>query len=71
MSAARLADAGQPGAFAAGAVELRRLGLFPLPLGGEDGKQPQLKRFTTMRMPSLETIKRWVERWPDANFSAC
>jgi len=66
-AAARTGGARQPGAFAAAAVELRRLGLFPIPLGGDDGKQPRLRGFTRMRLPSVQTVERWARRWPDAN----
>src|SRR5580704_3630247 len=54
------------GPFATAALELRRRGLFPIPLGGEDGKRPLIARFTKMLKPSLTTVENWVERWSGA-----
>jgi Bifunctional DNA primase/polymerase, N-terminal len=54
------------GPFAAAALELRRQGLFPIPLGGEDGKRPLIVRFTKMHKPSLATVEKWGKRWPRA-----
>ncbi len=52
--------------FATAALDLRRRGLFPIPLGGEDGKQPLITRFTKMLKPSRVTFEKWGERWPEA-----
>ncbi len=52
------------GPFAAAAPELRQRGLFPIPLGGEDGKRPLIAQFTKMSKPSLATVEKWVERRP-------
>ena len=57
----------RPAAFAAAAVDLWRLGLFPIPLGGADGKRPLIQGFTRMPRPSLATIEAWTRRFPGAN----
>ncbi len=55
-----------PGAFAVAAVELWQRGLFPIPVGGADGKTPQVRGFTKMRRPSLAAVENWARRRPDA-----
>jgi hypothetical protein len=60
--AAKFAAAG-PAGFAAAAVELWRCGLFPIPLGGDDGKTPMILGFTRMPRPSLATIEAWTRRF--------
>jgi len=63
----RHAPSPDAGPFAAVALGLCRLGLFPIPLGGEDGKRPLIARFTKICKPSLSTVERWIDRWPRAN----
>ncbi len=62
-------DAAQtaPGAFAAAAVNLLCRGLFPIPVGGRDGKVPMIRYFTTMRRPGPATLHKWIARWPIQN----
>src|SRR5439155_10559446 len=43
------------------------LGLFPIPLGGPDGKQPRIRGFTKMPRLSLATVRKWIVRFPGAN----
>jgi hypothetical protein len=52
------------GAFAETALGLRALGLHVIPL---DDKEPLISGFTTMAMPSADTVARWVDRFPGAN----
>jgi hypothetical protein len=53
------------GAFAQAALELHAAGLFVIPV---DDKEPLVSGRTKMRArPSVDTIARWCERWPDAN----
>jgi hypothetical protein len=56
------------GAFARAAEILWRAGLAPIPVGGEDGKKPRVTSFTKWkRRPGLNTIRKWIDKHPDAN----
>jgi Bifunctional DNA primase/polymerase, N-terminal/Primase C terminal 1 (PriCT-1) len=61
----RPAPCSHTGPFAA-ALELRGRGLFPIPLGGKDGKKPLIAGFTKIRKPSFATVKKLVDRFPQA-----
>jgi Bifunctional DNA primase/polymerase, N-terminal len=56
------------GPFASAAEALRRAGLTPIPVGGEDGKRPLLTGFTKWkRRLGVNTVRKWVDKHPDAN----
>src|SRR5215471_20044514 len=56
------------GAFASAAETLWHAGLAPIPVGGEDGKKPLVTSFTKWkRRPGLNTISKWIEKYPNAN----
>jgi DNA-binding XRE family transcriptional regulator len=56
------------GPFARTAETLWCFGLAPIPVGGEDGKKPLVTSFTKWkRRPGLNTIRKWVDKHPDAN----
>jgi hypothetical protein len=58
----------QIGAFATAAEWWWKQGVAPIPLGGPKGNQPLVSGFTRWkRPPALATIRKWVEKWPDAN----
>jgi hypothetical protein len=54
--------------FAENAEALWSAGLTPIPLGGDDGKQPLIRGFTKWwRRPALSTVLKWAQRHPNAN----
>ena len=60
--------ANQTRPFAKAAPTMLTHGLAPLPLGGDDGKQPLISGFNHWRKPpTADTIQRHIERFPDAN----
>jgi hypothetical protein len=61
-------DAKYLGPYAKVAETLWHAGLAPIPVGGEDGKKPLVTSFTKWRRrPSLDTIRRWIAKYPVAN----
>jgi DNA-binding XRE family transcriptional regulator len=56
------------GAFPRAAEALWGAGLAVIPVGGDDGKKPLVTSFTKWRRrPGLNTIRKWIEKSPDAN----
>jgi DNA-binding XRE family transcriptional regulator len=56
------------GPFARSAQTLWRAGLAPIPVGGKDGKKPLVTGFTKWeKRPGLNTIRRWIDKYPEAN----
>lgn len=67
MIAAARRSSAPLGAFADAYRDLRLHGLFPLPLGGADGRKPLLHKYTRMRRPGLATLEEWAtQRFPGA-----
>jgi hypothetical protein len=61
-------DAESFGPFAKAAEPLWHAGLAPIPVGGEDGKKPLVTHFTKWkRRPPIDTIRKWIDRFADAN----
>lgn len=57
--------------FADHAHELAKIGLAIIPLGGVDGKRPQVKGFAKLRKPpSPQAISKLAAKFPDANIGA-
>jgi len=57
----------EPTPFADAALELRSHGLAPVPLGGDKGKATIIKWKTQKRLPSRQSLKRQIVRFPTAN----
>jgi hypothetical protein len=55
------------GAFAAAALQLRALGLAPIPCQGDDGKVPGIRTRTWKGAPKEETYRQLILRFPDEN----
>jgi hypothetical protein len=53
--------------FASAAAELARRGLTPIPVGGEGGKKPLVKWPHRRLAPDSPAIKRWAEKFANAN----
>jgi hypothetical protein len=66
VESVRHAPSPDAGPFATAALGMRRRGLFPIPLGGEDGKRPLIAGFTKTRKPSVATIEKLIDRFPRA-----
>ncbi len=52
--------------FANAALELHRYGLAPFPCGGDDGKRPLVKGFTSRRF-SQNTLREFIGKFGDCN----
>ena len=55
------------GPFAREALHLRKLGLAPIPCGGDDGKVPAIRTRTWNGAPREETYRQLVRRFRDEN----
>ena len=55
------------GAFAESAIDLAGHGLAVIPLGGEDGKVPQIKHSTWKRLPGPQILAKLSKQFPDSN----
>jgi len=57
-----------PTPFPDAALELRQHGLAPIPLGGDDGKVPQVSRWDRWeRLPGRQFLERLTKEHPTAN----